>query len=57
MGNLKTRKRWGGGKFDPPPPLDPMFDVHIITIETSLELFALLLEYAKNCKWQNPAIK
>ena len=47
MGYLKTRIRWGGGNLTPRPPLDPMFDVHIITINTSLELFALLLEYAK----------
>ena len=45
MGYLKTRM--GGGNLTPRPPLDPMFDVHIITINTSLELFALLLEYAK----------
>jgi len=28
---LKTRICWegGGGQFDPPPPLNPMFDVQI----------------------------
>ena len=29
LGYLKTRIRWGGGQFGP-PPLNPMFDVKII---------------------------
>ena len=29
LGYLKTRICWGGGQFDPPPHLNPLFDVQI----------------------------